>query len=184
MQKNQARPTSSSATFTAYGSPLLLTLLILLASCTEAETPPPPFQPIGGIKLTMAVVLEPAAEKIWDSAGFIITESEVQDLAPTTDEAWEEVRHGAAVVAETGNLLMMPGRRMPGDDWLEIAAGLTQAGKRAMAAAEARDPDALFDVGGEIYNVCVSCHQLYWQEGTFRVTASSAPSSAKPPMKR
>ena len=42
----------------------------------------------------------------------------------------------------------------------------------------------LFDVGGEIYNVCVSCHQLYWQEGASRVTASSAPSSAKPPMKR
>jgi cytochrome c551/c552 len=67
---------------------------------------------------------------------------------------------------------------------VEIAVGLTQAGKRAMAAAEARDPDALFEVGGEIYNVCVSCHQLYWQEGASRVAASSAPSSAKPPMKR
>jgi len=184
MQQHQARPTSIFATFTAYGNPLLLTLLILLASCKEAETPPPPVQPIGGIKLTMAVVLEPAAEKIWDSAGFIVTDSEVQSLAPTTDEGWEEVRHGAAVVAETGNLLLMPGRRMPGDDWMEIAARLTQAGKRAMAAAEARDPDALFEVGGEIYNVCVSCHQLYWLEGASRVTESSAPSSAKPPMKR
>ncbi|MGI9627323.1 MAG: hypothetical protein ACR2QM_10845, partial [Longimicrobiales bacterium] len=145
MQLHQARPTSIFATFTAYGSPLLLTLLILLASCTEAETPPPPFQPIGGIKLTMAVLLEPAAERVWDSAGFIVTESEVQSLAPTTDEGWEDVRHGAAVVAETGNLLLMPGRTMPGEEWMEIAAGLTQVGKRAMAAAEAQDPDALFE---------------------------------------
>ena len=132
----------------------------------------------------MAVVLEPAADKVWDSAGFIITERGVKDLAPTTDEGWENVRHGAAVVAETGNLLMMPGRAMPGDDWMEISAGLVQAGQRAMVAAEARDADALFEVGGEIYNVCVSCHQLYWPDGSSRIGGPNDLSSTNPPENR
>ncbi|MEX2327237.1 MAG: hypothetical protein WD558_05875, partial [Pseudomonadales bacterium] len=114
---------------------------------------------------TMALVLEPAADVIWDSAGFVSTQDGEVDLAPTTDEGWFAVQQAAAVVTETGNLLLMPGRAVDSQDWAEISRGLVAAGERAMAAAEAQDAEALFNVGGALYNVCLSCHQLYWAEG-------------------
>ncbi|MDA0791073.1 MAG: hypothetical protein O2780_16635 [Proteobacteria bacterium] len=133
---------------------------ILLAGCSEPN-PPPPYQSLGDIKHFMDHLLEPAADKLWDSAGSIITAEGEQDLAPQTDEEWLAVRHSANVVAEAGNLLMMPGYSRDEADWIEISSGLTTVGQRVIAAAEAKDAVALFDTGAELYNVCVSCHQLY-----------------------
>lgn len=138
----------------------------MLVACAGDAAPPPPYKPVGDVKQTMALVLEPAADVIWDSAGTIVTADGEEDLAPTSDAEWRAVKHSAAIVAESGNLLMMPGRAKDQEGWIEISRSLVEAGERAMAAAEAQDADALFDVGGEIYEVCVSCHQTYWTEGT------------------
>ena len=108
----------------------------------------------------MEWILDPAADLIWDSAGFIITAEGEQDLQPTTEEGWQEVVRNAAVLAEAGNLLMLPGRNA-GDDWLEYSRGLTDAAILALRAAEAKDSDALFDAGGRIYQVCLACHGQY-----------------------
>ena len=142
--------------------------LVLLSGCDPGGDPTPPsvpdpapaYRPVANVKQTMEWILDPAADVIWDSAGFIITAEGETDLAPTTDEGWEHVRNSAAVVAETGNLLMMPGRAGP-PDWVGYAQGLTAAGEVAMAAAEAHDADALFDAGGQVYVMCRACHAKY-----------------------
>lgn len=105
-------------------------------------------------------VLDPAADVIWASAGSVITEAGEQDLAPVDEAGWAEVRHAAAVLLEGGNLLRLPGRGR-GADWDEFARGLSGVAEGAFAAAEARDADALFELGGQLYNVCVACHQQY-----------------------
>ena len=43
----------------------------------------------------MAYVLDPAAEVIWDSAGYIITEEGEFNLEPTDEEGWNKVKYGA-----------------------------------------------------------------------------------------
>lgn len=140
----------------------VLFAFVLFTTCTQPETPKPlPFKITGDVKHTMQWVLDPAADHIWDSAGTIITLEGEQDLAPTTDEGWLAVQHSAVVVAESGNLLLMPGRARDGPDWREIALGLVDIGMRAKQAAEAQDADALFEVGGQLYRVCVSCHTQY-----------------------
>jgi hypothetical protein len=111
----------------------------------------------------MVLILDPATDVIWDSAGTIITAEGEQELAPTTDEGWLEVEKAAAVVAEAGNLLMMPGRAA-GDDWVKYSADLVEAGKLALQAARDQDSDALFDAGGRMYQVCLACHNRYWVE--------------------
>ena len=40
----------------------------------------------------MAYVLDPAAEAIWDSAGYVITEEGEVNLAPTDQEGWDKVK--------------------------------------------------------------------------------------------
>ena len=108
----------------------------------------------------MEWILDPAADAVWDSAGYIGTAEGEIDLSPKTDQAWDRVRNGAAIVAESGNLLLMPGRSV-GANWDAYAQQLTASGEKAMVAAETRNPDALFDAGGLIYQACRGCHSEY-----------------------
>jgi hypothetical protein len=138
-------------------------LLGVLAGCspgTETASAAP-YRAVTDTKQFMNWILDPSADVIWGAAGYVVTEAGTEDLSPTTDEGWEAVRNAAAVVAEAGNLLMMPGHAQPGDDWTEIAQGLTATGELLIDAAERRDSEAVFSYGGTLYNVCVSCHQLY-----------------------
>ncbi len=145
-----------------------LLALALLSACDPGgdpaprtvPDPAPAYRPVANVKQTMEWILDPAADAIWDSAGFIITAEGETDLSPTTDEGWEHARNGAAVVAETGNLLIMPGRS-GGPDWVGYSQELTAAAEIAMAAAEAHDAEALFDAGGHVYQACRACHDQY-----------------------
>jgi hypothetical protein len=136
---------------------------VLLGGC-EPGSAPDPYMAAHNTHEVMTWVLDPAADQVWASAGQIITEAETVDLAPTTDEGWNEVRYSATVVAEAGNLLMLPAHARDQEDWVAFSRGLFQAGMMAEQAAQAHDADALFDAGGVIYNVCVACHQLYATE--------------------
>ena len=146
-----------------------LLCLLIISGCdsqnatdtTSDSKPALTFKPATTLQQTMEWVLDPAADLIWASAGAIITEEGTEDLAPTTDEAWDHVRNNAAIVAETGNLLMMPSHALGEHDWMELSRGLVDAGLLALSAAEAKDADALFTAGGQIYNVCRACHQQY-----------------------
>ncbi len=151
---------------------IFLGSLIFLTACNASEptgsgespvsqSQAVPFKMATDLHQTMEWVLDPAADLIWDSAGSIITEAGIEELAPTTDAGWENVRNNAAVVAQSGNLLMLPGIALGENDWMELSAGLVDAGMLAVKAAEAQDSDALFKAGGQIYNVCRACHQQY-----------------------
>jgi len=141
----------------------------LLAGCAEpgesddAVNNATPYKLAVNTNETMEWVLEPLADVIWDSAGFIIDAEGETDLSPTTEDAWNNVVYAAATLSEAGNLLMLPGRSM-GADWNEYSAGLVTASKGALDAALKRDADALFDAGGNIYQVCRACHNQYWPE--------------------
>ncbi len=143
----------------------LIAVLLILAGCGRSPEPGPSLQPEFEIVTDwhhiMELILDPAADVIWSSAGTIITAEGRTELLPTTDEGWHAVESAAAVLAESSNLLMMPARS-GGADWDEYAVGLRVASKKAMQAALDQDPDALFDAGGEIYVVCRACHNQYW----------------------
>ena len=142
-------------------------MLLVLVACEQETAPTVATLPVGDMHETMTWVIDPAADVIWGSAGFVLTEDGEQDLAPATEEAWAKVRHSAAVVAESGNLLLMPhllpsgDEPLPADAWIEFSHAMTRFGQEAMAAVDAKDADALFEVGGKLYNVCRACHQVY-----------------------
>lgn len=154
---------------TARNTCITAIFLLLLTACSNSETPAnleekSPYNPVVDIHETMTWILEPAADVIWDSAGFIITAKGERDLTPTTDEGWAAVLHAAVYLTEAGNLLMLPGRSA-GADWDEYSRGLISAGETAIEAALAKDGSALFDAGGRIYQVCRACHNQYWVKG-------------------
>ena len=113
---------------------------------------------------TMALVMEPVADKVWDSAGYVLTAEGEVDLAPTTDEGWAEVVAATAVLIESSNLLLLPDRIVDERDWIEYVNRLGVVSVRLKAAAVAQDKDTLFAEGGNLYNVCRACHQQYWKQ--------------------
>jgi hypothetical protein len=143
--------------FSFWLAPLTATLLI--AACGGPT--PPPFKPIADNKLLMEAVMEPAADKVWASAGWIITEAGTEELKPKNNEEWIEVRNAAVTLAESGNLMMMVPRAKDGDEWMRLSAALVDASRGAIEAADAKNVEKIFAVGGEIYVICSNCHQKY-----------------------
>jgi len=109
----------------------------------------------------MLAVIDPAADIYWGSVGTIMDENGTEEIAPTTTAEWAAVRHAATILAESGNLLMMPGRAQDNEQWIELSQALIATGRQALTAAESRDPAAVFDAGGEIYLVCSECHATF-----------------------
>jgi len=139
-------------------------LCALVLGCS-AVTPPgpaaPPFNTAVNVKELMAWIIDPSVDVIWDSVGTIYTEAGTKELAPRTDEQWDAVRNSAAIVAESGNLLMMDGRARDRGPWMSFARALTDAANSARKAAGAKNIEALFTAGEELYDACSACHQRY-----------------------
>ena len=148
----------------------LLSVLLLLAGCGE-----PPAEPTAGtadaeghsayntsldIRDIMNLILDPTADVLWDSAGWTDSrESGYQELYPTSDEGWDNVRRHAAMIIEIGNMLA-------NDAWLTYAQGLSQAGALAMEAAAVQNNEDFLQAGAQLYSVCSACHQAYNPEIT------------------
>jgi hypothetical protein len=109
----------------------------------------------------MNAVMQPRAEVIWDSAGYIITAEGERDLSPTTDEGWAEVAAGAVAIKDAGEELKTIDFAYDAESWPAFAEGLIVAGERARLAAEAHDSEEMFEAGAQLYRVCVACHQFY-----------------------
>lgn len=130
---------------------------ILVSGCNR----PPPYKPVADVKQVMRSVTDPAADVVWGSVGTIVTAQGTEERFPKTDEEWDAVLNGALAMTESGNLLMMGIRAKDTGDWMKLSQALIDVGVRTIKAAEAKDKDAIFLLGGEIYDVCTACHQTY-----------------------
>ena len=136
----------------------VVALILLLSACAPD---PPPFEEVADLKQLMNSVIDPAAEVYWDAVGTIIDLNGTEEIAPSTDEEWQAVRNAAMVIAESGNLLLMEGRRQGGVEWTALSKALIAVGREALAAAVAEDTAAVFDAGAEVYYACARCHATY-----------------------
>jgi hypothetical protein len=113
------------------------------------------------LKQLMEWVIDPSADVIWDSVKSISTREGTQEIAPQTEAQWAAVRNAAATLTEAGHLLMLPGRARDDKEWAVAAQALVRTSEKALEAAEAKNKDALFALGGDIYSVCRGCHLQY-----------------------
>ena len=136
--------------------------LLGLAACHGAAPPAPsPFNTAIPLHDLMEHVIDPATDIVWGASGVMVDFEGEHDLSPKTDAEWAKVRDAAMVVAEGGNLLLLPGRAREGKTWTRQAQTLSALGLEAMKAASAHDKDAMLRIGGDIHDACEECHRVY-----------------------
>jgi hypothetical protein len=58
-------------------------------------------------------------------------------------------------------MLMMDGRSRTDPQWANWSADLNKAGLAGIKAVQARDGEATFAAGGDMFEACQSCHLKY-----------------------
>ena len=142
---------------------------MVLIGCNDASPPPaatsaaaaPPFHTTLTTKQLMTWIIDPNATAIWNSVGSVATDKGTEERHPKTDEEWASFRNNAAMLVESGNLLMLDGRAVDQDQWMATARGMADAAATVLQAAEAKDVEAYFDAGGVLYEACTACHSKY-----------------------
>jgi hypothetical protein len=87
----------------------------------------------------------------------------------STYGGWQAVENAALALAESANLVLLPGRLCSNGkpapvrraDWVKFAQGLRAAGVAAYKAAQSRNQDAMVDVSGTVADACSACHDVY-----------------------
>lgn len=154
----------------------LFSLAALTASAQESarsapKTPLPPQTPVMPfgqpgksmliIKDVMRYVLNPAAESFWQAGGEVDSGDQRNSRTSTNDAQWNDALAAAATVMESANLLTMDGRSRTDPDWAKWSADLNKAGASGIKAVQARDGDATFAAGSDMFEACAACHGKY-----------------------
>jgi hypothetical protein len=133
----------------------------LCCACGSQPEPASDFVIVADVAELMGHIIDPAADVYWSSGGVIIDMEGEHLMRPETDEEWEALSSAAMTIAEAGNLLMMEGRAVDQGAWMTMSRDLIEVSRRALEAADARNLDAVFDMGAEVYYVCTNCHAVY-----------------------
>ncbi|MGB6945380.1 MAG: hypothetical protein WBE37_23485 [Bryobacteraceae bacterium] len=81
---------------------------------------------------------------------------------PKTEAEWSNVRRSAITLAESGNLLTIPGHAPASQgDWAKDAKTLSGIGTAAYKAAQAKDFSALAALADSLDASCTTCHRQY-----------------------
>ena len=123
---------------------------LLLASAALTQGPVP--RAVATVTQLMQAMIIPASNALFN----------LPRQVPEDDAGWDAVRNQAVVLAESGNLLMVGDRAEDSEVWMETSQALTDAGEAALAAALARDVDAITSVGDQIIDACERCHEKHW----------------------
>jgi hypothetical protein len=124
-----------------------------LAPAAQGTQSAPPARPApaGTTSELMVKIIYPASDAIF----YVTTRT------PSNDVEWNELQGKALMVAESGNLLLMPGYMRDEDRWMADARLMRDAGAAAFKAAKAKNVDALADLNDALYQSCVTCHMHY-----------------------
>jgi len=137
--------------------------LVLLASATvmaQAAAPATPKQPaparpptrnVGSMSDLMVKIIYPASDALFY----------IESRTPKTDAEWITLEGQALMVAESANLLMLPGRARDQKQWLADAKLMLEAGAAAVKAAKAKNVEGIVALSDQLMESCTSCHKHY-----------------------
>jgi hypothetical protein len=141
---------------------------LLFLACAAVAQAPSSYQPVGSVAQIMLSMSYPLSDALLY----------IERNPPKTDHEWTLMQYNALMLAESGNLLMMPRLGVPNKDpegWIKDCKLLVDAGAAAYKAARAKDLNAILALNGQIVDSCTTCH------ADFRPNYRRRPPSTPPP---
>ncbi|MDP2053024.1 MAG: hypothetical protein Q8N52_09005 [Acidobacteriota bacterium] len=111
----------------------------------------PPTRNVGSMSDLMVKIIYPASDALFY----------IESRTPKTDAEWTTLEGQALMVAESANLLMLPGRARDQKQWMADSILMLEAGAAAVKAAKAKDVAGIAALSDQLMESCTSCHKNY-----------------------
>jgi hypothetical protein len=159
---------------------LLPIMCLELVACSQPKPAPKAiYDSSVPLREVMGDVVDPAVWALWNRSGWIDDATGSHDRTPVdpktlkdekaveaAENEWIAAENGVTQLIEVTNVLQLPDyvrvvEKDDNGDWLKFAQKLNKFAHAADDAVKAKDGQKMFDTGGEIYEVCTSCHAKY-----------------------
>jgi hypothetical protein len=160
----------------------LMTLILLSCSGVDSTTPQAPpaaagsAQVHGNLAQVMRGIQFPSSNVI-----FAAQSTNPADVKPASDPStatdplagtygqWSAVENAGLALAESANLLMIPGRMcqngkpvpLQNTDWAGLVQGLRDAGMAAYKAGQSKNQENVLMAADSLTTACANCHDKY-----------------------
>ncbi|MGH9382769.1 MAG: peptidyl-alpha-hydroxyglycine alpha-amidating lyase family protein [Vicinamibacterales bacterium] len=140
--------------------------LIALSTALLAQLPQtrPPSRNVGTMSELMVKILYPFSDALFY----------IETRTPTTDAEWARLETETLMLAESANLLMLPGRARDQDRWMADSKLLLDVAGDALEAVKARNVEGIAGLSDRLYESCTSCHTHYRPGYGTRASSSAA----------
>jgi hypothetical protein len=127
------------------------TMMAQAQAPAPAPAPRPPTRNVGTMSELMVRILYPNSDALFY----------IETRTPKTEAEWGTLEGETLMLAESANLLMMPGRARDQKQWMADSKLLLEAGTAALAAVKAKDVAAVSALSDQLLESCTSCHKHY-----------------------
>jgi len=130
---------------------LLAVSVMLGATLAQAASNGPPTRNVGSMSDLMVKIIYPTSDALFY----------IESRTPKTDAEWNVLEGQALTLAESANLLMMPGRARDKTQWMADAKLMLDAGALAVKAAKTKNVEAIAALSDQLLESCTTCHKHY-----------------------
>jgi len=128
-----------------------LSIAMATALAQAASTAKPPMRNIGSMSDLMVKIIYPTSDAIFY----------IESRTPKTEAEWNVLEGQALMLAESANLLMMPGRARDQKQWMADSKLMLDAGAAAVKAVKSKNVEAISALSDQLLESCTSCHKHY-----------------------
>jgi hypothetical protein len=128
------------------------------AQAPHAAAPAAPARPaasamrnVGSMSDLMVKIIYPTSDALFY----------VETRTPKDEAEWNAFEGQMLMLAESANLLMMPGRARDQKQWMADAKLMLDAGALAVKAAKTKNVEAISALSDQLLESCTTCHKHY-----------------------
>jgi hypothetical protein len=125
--------------------------LAFAAAVAQVSPDRPPTRNVGSMSDLMVKIIYPTSDALFY----------IESRTPKTDAEWTTLEGQALTLAESANLLLMPGRARDQKQWMSDARLMLDAGAAAVKAAKTKNVEAIAALNDQLLESCTTCHKHY-----------------------
>ena len=130
---------------------LLAVSVMLGATLAQAASSGPPTRNVGSMSDLMVKIIYPTSDALFY----------IESRTPKDEAEWNAFEGQMLMLAESANLLMMPGRARDQKQWMADAKLMLDAGALAVKATKTKNVEAIAALSDQLLESCTTCHKHY-----------------------